>query len=134
MKQIQRWIADDGKIFDSQFECERYEKILNKVNTFLSTLPDVNKYNISNGSGYIQHEKGTYKKIEKIIVSLANEYFKPKEKFTKFNYYLGRVIDDSSIDCLNKLTYRLQSMKDDKEYGQPYFACHTNECKDIQVN
>jgi hypothetical protein len=134
MKIIQQYRADDGKTFTTPEECERYEAVLKQVCSLLDTLPDADKYNISNGGGYIQHKPGTYKKIETLLIKLSNLWFKPKEKFTHFNYYLGRVIDDSNMSCLNKLSYKLMCIKEEREYGQPYYALHPNECKNIQVN
>ena len=134
MKTTQKYQADDGKIFNSAEECEKYEKILKQISVLLETLPNPDKYNIFNGDGYIQHPKGTYEKIEKELVRLSNIWFNQKEKFTNFNYYLGRLIDDSNMNCLNKLSYRLKCINNEREYGQPYFAINPHKAKNIQVN
>ncbi len=124
--------ADDGKTFNSKEECTKYEQILSKVNAFLSIVPDPIDFDISNGQGYILHEKGTASDMEELLVNLSNIWF--KEKFTGFCYILGRYIDDSDMKCLNRLSYRLMCFSGDREYGQPYFANNPSEADNIQVN
>ena len=131
---IIQYEAEDGKTFKTQSECERYSEILKEVNEYLLSIPNPDKYNITNGDGYILHNPRIHTQMEKLIVKLSNKWFKHKEPFTNFNYVLGRYIDDSNMICLNRLSYRLMCIRDDREYGQPYFANNPDKCKDIQVN
>ena len=132
MKQIIKYQAADNKIFDTEEECVKYEKVLVKVTDFLKQFPNSDNYDISCGKGYIQHKKGTYKEIETKLVKLANDWF--DEKFKFFCYPLARLIDDSNMKCLNLLSYKLMCINKDKEYEQPYYANNPDKCKNIQVN
>lgn len=139
MEIIQKYKAFDGKILDSSAECEEYEKVANEVQVFLSSIVDSKKYDdgckFSNGGGFIQHPTGTYKLIEEKLIELSNKYFKEGKPFTQFNYYLGRVIDDSNMRCLNKLSYKLMCIdKQEREFGQPYYASHSEQATLVQLN
>lgn len=134
MKVIYKYQADDGKLFDKEEECVNYELILAQVNKLLNSLPSPKKYHLSNGNGYIQHVPGTYAKIKSLLIKLSNDWFKPQNPFTHFNYYLGRIIDDSNMRCLNVLSTKLMCIRDEKEYDQPYYANHPHEAENVQLN
>lgn len=47
MKKIEKWEADDGTIFETKEECEKYEKHSGKValmNEFAKSLPDLDRF------------------------------------------------------------------------------------------
>jgi len=134
MRIISKYQADDGKLFDKEEECVKYELILTQVDSLLNSLPNPKNYNLSNGNGYILHTPGTYAKIESLLVKLANDWFKPMKDFTHFDYYLGRTIDDSNMRCLIVLSTKLMCIRDEKEYDQPYYANYPNEVKNGQLN
>lgn len=122
MKTIIKYEAIDGKIFDSEKECIKYDKIAEKVNEYLKDYEDPDNFNI--GIGYIQHPKHTKNKFVYELLKLANEWW-PKEKFVGFSYVLGRYIDDSHMRCLNHLMHRYMCMDDkDREFEQPYYVLH----------
>ena len=138
MKKIIKYQSKDGINFNTEEECIKYEDILDQVNTILDILPDREKYDkdcsFSNGGGYLQLPKNTKEKIEKSLVKLSNIWFKPSTPFEKFNFILGRYIDDSNMKCLNNLSFRLMCIKDDREYGQPYYAINPDKCENIKLN
>lgn len=132
MKTIQKFKSFCGKIFDTAEECIKYEIISKQVNEFLSTIEDSEKYDegcsFSNGKGYIQHPKDTKNKIEQKLIELSNQWFTKwaeEKPFTNFNYVLGRLIDDTNMSCLNKLSYKLMCIDEQgREFGQPYYCSH----------
>ena len=142
MKEIIKYQAIDGKVFDLKEECERYDVIAKEVEEFLKTILDSEQFDegcsFSNGSGYVQHPENTYNRIEKKLIELSNKYFPfwSKEKpFTQFNYVLGRIIDDTNTKCLNTLSYKLMTIDTKgREWGQPYFKLHPDEAKNIRLN
>lgn len=137
MKIINKYKALDDSIFNTEKECIKYEEILHEVNSILNNLPKIKDEDckFTNGEGYIQHNPNIKKDLETDIVRLSNKYFKPKELFVKFNYYLGRVIDDSGMSCLNKLSYKLMCIDDkNREWGQPYFAINPDKGIQKQLN
>lgn len=136
MKIIQQYQSEDGKIFNNEQECEKYEVILAKVNKILSDMPCGEKIDrFTNGRGYIQHSADVVQSLKESIVELANEYFNPKDNYKYFNYYLSRCIDDSNMKCLSKMSYKIMCIdEDNREWGQPYFAAHPNEAEQIRLN
>ena len=135
MQSITKFKSKDGKEFNSAQECLKYEDILERVEDILKHLPSYDDISFSNGEGYIQHERGVKQSLEKDIVALANKYFAPKEPYTQFNYYLGRIIDDSGMRCLNSLTYKIMCIDDlNREWGQPYFAINPDKGIQKQLN
>jgi hypothetical protein len=130
MKIIEKFVANDGKQFNTKKECEDYEVILNQIEIALKDLP---KKNFSSDEGYLKLPIGTYDKLEKLLVRLSNEWFKTND-FTCFNYVLGRYIDDSDMKALRQLSYKLMCIRDNKEYGQPYFANNSDKAQNIQLN
>jgi hypothetical protein len=135
--QQSKFKAFDGKMFDDSDKCIKYEKMAKQVYEFLDTIENSDKYDSSfkNGKGYVQHPPNTYQLIEAKLIELSNIWFNPKDKFTNMCYYLGRLIDDSNMSCLNKLMYRLMCMDiTNREFGQPYYALHSNDATLIQLN
>lgn len=136
IKSIIFYRTDDGSTFDTKEKAEKYEIILNKVNTFLSPLPYNSDTSFCNGEGYIQHTSDIYDKMEELIVKLSNEWFNLNEPFTHFNYILGRYVDDNNVKCLNNLVHRFMCIDKNthREYGQPYFANNPQAATDKQLN
>lgn len=135
METIQKYKSFCGKIFDSQEECLRYEKLSYKAKDVLLKFQIPDNIRLGNGDGYIQRTKEDYLYLEKKLVELSNKYFKPKEKFTGFSYYLGRVIDDSNTSCLNQITHKLMCIDDQyREWDQPYYAANPDKGKQIKLN
>lgn len=137
MKEITQYKANDGTIFNIKEDCVKYDNISTRVDSILLVLPShkLEGCRFENGDGYIQHKSDVKKKLSNALVKLANDYFEPTKLFTQFNYYLGRYIDDSNTKCLNKLSYKIMCIdKNNREWGQPYFATNPSKGKDIQLN
>ena len=136
MKQTIRYEAEDGKIFNEEEECIKYDKILAKVNKFLDNIPSSNSTDFANGNGYIQHKPATRSELIVELVKLSNEWFQTEPPFTNFTYALGRYIDDSNMKALNSLTSKIMFIdgNTNREYGQPYYANNPHKAKDIQLN
>ncbi len=139
METIQQFKSFCGKIFNTIEECIRYEDISKQVNNILNAIENSDKYDedcqFSNGKGFVQHPRGTKDILEKEIVRLSNEWFNNKEPFTQFSYYLRRCIDDSSMSCLNKLSYKLMCIDElEREYGQPYYCVNPSQVKGGRLN
>ena len=107
MERISLFKTADGKIFSTPEEALEYESIMREVQDFLLAFAELDDIAFVNGSGYIQHPSGTRDKMGKKLVELSNRWFKPDEPFINFTYYLGRVIDDNQMKCLNHLSYCL---------------------------
>lgn len=129
------YIAEDGKRFDSESECTRYEEILAEVTKLLALWPDEEKYpELSMGRGYLQIDEKVRVATEKGLIALANKWFKG-EAFTNYNYTLGRYIDDSNMTCLRTLTYKLSCLDSENRFWeQPYYAANPGQGQLNQLN
>lgn len=135
MERITLFRTVDGKTFSTPEEALEYESIMREVRDFLLAFAENEDIDFMNGDGYIQHPPGTRDKMGKKLVELSNRWFKPDEPFINFTYYLGRIIDDNQMKCLNKLSYRIMCIdKDEKEWGQPYYANNQGTGKDKKLN
>lgn len=135
MEIISLFKTADGKTFSTPEEALEYESIMREVQDFLLAFAENDTIDFSNGDGYIQHPSGTRDKMGKKLVELSNRWFKPDEPFINFTYYLGRLIDDNQMKCLNKLSYRIMCIdKDEKEWGQPYYANNKGSGADKKLN
>lgn len=135
MERISLFKTADGKTFSTPEEALKYESIMREVQNFLLAFAENEDIDFSNGDGYIQHPIGTRDKMGKKLVELYNRWFKPEEPFINFSYYLARLIDDSSMKCLNHLSYRIMCIdREDREWGQPYFADNPGTGKDKKLN
>lgn len=138
MKIIQKFESYCGKVFNTSEECLKYEEISKQVDVILSTLIDSRQYDedcsFSNGKGFVQHPQNTYKILEKELLKLSNEWFKPK-KFESVNFRLERYIEDSGITCLNKLSYKLMCIDElGREFGQVYYRNNPQDSELFALN
>ena len=135
MERISLFKTADGKTFSTPEEALEYESIMREVQDFLLAFAENEDIDFSNGDEYIQHPSGTRDRMEKKLVELSNRWFTPDEPFTAFTYYLGRLINDNGIKCLNHLLYRVMCIdNEDKEWGQPYYALNKGTGKDKKLN
>lgn len=135
MERINLFKTIDGKTFSSEEQALEYEDMIKEINDFLLGFAECEDIDFMNGNGYIQHPPGTRDKMGKKLVELSNRWFKPDEPFINFTYYLGRIIDDNQMKCLNKLSYRVMCIdNEDKEWGQPYYALNKETRKDKKLN
>lgn len=124
MEIIQKYKANDGKVFNSSDECIKYEKLFIKVDQImkdLNPLPTEDSCRFGNGGGYIQQDKAVVEKARKEITKLGNTFFKQKEKWS-FSM-IGRLFNDSGYDCLYSAWGRLSHIDIYwREWGQGYYA------------
>lgn len=124
MKVIQKYQADDGKIFSTIEECEKYEQLCSRVEEimkWLNPLPKDKGCRFANGGGYIQQEKKIVDKARIEIVDLGNKFFKQPVKWDF--YAIGRLFNDSGYSCLYSAWGRLSNIDSNyREWGQGYYA------------
>ena len=121
MKQITKWVADDGKEFDSKEDCAEYESIVAGCEAALAPLGSSGSAlhrMFSEGIGYVQHSPETVTACRAAVNDLARRLW-PNASEVELP---GRAWD-GDIQCINCAYYRLQCFdKQGREWGQPYFA------------
>ncbi len=141
MKEIIKYVADDGLEFDDRAKCESYEAICARVQSLMSRLPakpELPGCGFENGGGYVQHDPEVARAVRRGLLEIANEIM-PHHWFTQsiedetvHPSWPGRMIGEMSERCLSSAWQRFMCMTPDfREYGQPYFASHPQEAKDI---
>lgn len=144
MKIITKYKSDDGREFLDMDACIKYEDLCRKVSEImseLSSIPDLPSCDFANGAGYVQHDAVTAKKARVAILKIVDELM-PHKWFKSAlsdelidSSWVSRLIGEMSERCLQDAWHRFACMtRDYKEYGQPYYAKHPSEAKDICLN
>ena len=132
------YVASDKTEFDKESDCRKYEKALEDIkNIFAQLSPRPSDMSFANGNGYIQHSKQAFKKAERAFYEAACKYHRGLDEYKMNSYAFWRSLDDNDspfycnhsggrLLCTSKKTWR--------EYGQPYYAEHEDEAKQIQLN
>jgi hypothetical protein len=141
MKEVTKFEANDGKIFESKDKCAEYESMLLQteiVMSFLKPRPDDKGCSFSNGGGYIQQESDVVCEAMRKIVQISGYKFedqKEKDHFLKnpFMYrngIIGRVLSDGDNCALYGAWIRFMCIDGlFREWGQPYYASHPESGK-----
>lgn len=153
MKQIAKWAADDGSEWNSADDANRRDELIKAVHQAMLPLGDLPKEDncrFQNGHGYIQHSAQAVEKAKLAIHELA----KPKAilgwwfgdqiaKHGKTHLELALKVHpswhsrmlDGGHQPLGSAYYRFQCIdKDNREWGQPYFANNPDEAENIRLN
>lgn len=129
MEIITKYKAEDGSVFNSEYDCMQYERLCLMVNEFmqeLNPLPKENGCNFANGGGYIQQKKRPVERAKKEIVDLGKRWLASKHNWS-FNS-IGRLFDDSGVKCLYHAWGRLSNIDTQyREWGQGYYAINPHK-------
>lgn len=144
MEIITKFKAIDGKEFTSKKECLKYESLIGEVDRIMSLLPSTHKdddCSFANGEGFIQHDKAKLRKAQVEILELCKEYIDHKWIQQTINdesvhlSYVGRLLNDYDIRPLRNAWFRFMCIdKNQREWGQPYYANNPENGKQIQLN
>lgn len=132
------YIAADGKRFDSEEQCARYEILLGHVGKAMSNL-FYNKEEIHKGNAFKHNLKDietSFKEVLDICALTIKNYSRVflgvKNGIWQFSHALA-IISDYSQDypCLSNALYRFSCMNFTSgiEYEQPYYAKHEEDFK-----
>lgn len=115
MKVVSKYIAEDGKVFNSRKECKDYE---NKIK--LKDIKNI-KFFDENGNPFENIESDffhVYTNFYKVIIPTKEDYKALKELFNKEGYYLGNIFSEGTwyrITDMYEENYELISEKRYKE-------------------
>lgn len=144
MEVITKYKAIDGKEFNTDLECLDHELLIKKVDEIMSPLHPIPKDDgcvFANGGGYIQHDKKILILVRRSLLELCKTYVDHK--------WIQQTIDDESVDAswvsrllgdygINPLYMAWNRFscidKNQREWGQPYYANNPEKAKQIQLN
>jgi len=149
MKTINVFVADDGSRFDDDAKCAEYEKQCAACAEIMARLPpkyDDGHCDFANGAGYIQHDATTLREVRDALTTLFesvygpsplagnNWYAQDRNDHTVHASWVGRLIGDCGHRAFNAAWYRIYCCDSKgREWGQPYYASHTDEGKQFDV-
>lgn len=144
MHAIQKFVSDDGIEFMSQSACEDYEALSGRISILINHLipiPHLSDCSFENGAGYIQQDPAMARSVQIELLKIADELM-PHEWFktamkndTAHPSWPARLIDEMGHRNLQMAWHRFSCMTPEfREYGQPYFASHPAEAKDVCLN
>jgi hypothetical protein len=134
MKEIKKFQASDGKVFDTPASCRKYERLIVWVDNIMIDLAPLPKTDpgcsFANGGGFIQQQKDVVDAAREKITALGNKYFKQESDPWGFGP-IGRLFNDADCDCLYGAWGRLSHIDHlYREWGQGYYAI--NPTKGVQ--
>ncbi|MGI9569273.1 MAG: hypothetical protein ACR2PH_05940 [Desulfobulbia bacterium] len=133
-----KYVALDGKEFNDEETCEKYEAVLITLDAIFNELPAIpsDRISFANGSGFIQHDKDTFDSVVRRFTSAAYRYHKGLEARYVYNTYgFWRTLEDTNSPFYS-FGQRLLNTDEDtyREYGQPYYKLNPTEIRGGQVN
>ena len=132
MKQVIKYEAKDGAVFDSAEKCLEHEALIDEIDAVMSALPkkpNSDTCRFDNGHGYIQHSSADFLAAKNSLLRIANRIW-PHKWFVstierpdeRHHGYAGRLISEMAAP-LYKAWYRISCTdKNYREWGQPYYA------------
>ena len=118
MKEITKYQAEDGAVFNSVTACEEYEVLLNEVQAIMSALesaPDTCDF--ANGDGYVQQD---LQSVSKINSELDTKWAGHPERYPQ---------------PVKRARLRMSCIDSQgREWGQPYFTRYPQHAKEYLLN
>jgi len=143
MKTITKYIADDKREFTNEADCVDHEWNCVHVESIMMGLPpSIDDTKFSNGSGYIQHDRESLLEVRNKFLEFVKRYTKHEwiqqsidKGFDAHPSWVGRILSESAPSSIAKHWYRFSCIdKDLREWGQPYYADHPNDAKQVRLN
>lgn len=135
MKAVQRFETKDGELFESESAAREHEQALGYVGEAEALIlpKKLDTTDFANGGGYIQITPKTKDAFFKAYRQ-AVQYCHPSE-ITRFDQnptgFIGRVLSDSDSPIYRLYTLAAQIDGAGRLWGQPYFATHPSEGKQV---
>jgi hypothetical protein len=144
-KAITKYQAEDGSEFVTEAEAQAHDRLCAETADIIKLLhPIPEDCDFSNGGGFVQQIPAVALAVQRGIVKVARRYFNRDEIYDRhFDYaenaekpvgytFVGRLINDGCPNVLYGAWHRIMCMDENfREWGQPYFASHPNEAKQI---
>lgn len=143
MKEIIKYLSDDGLEFKVKAECMTHEANVLIMNDIISELPvRPDGCGFSTGDGYVQHDRELFDRVKIALLEFYKRYTTHKwiqetidDPLNIDPSWAGRILGETAPNIIYKSWYRFMCTgKNLKEFGQPYYATHQIEAKNICLN
>jgi len=145
METITKYKAFDGREFIDADECAKYEAVSERIINTVAQLgeqPELPGCGFANGDGYLQHEEETFMRVRNGLCEIAYEisphrWFKEtiEKGLEAHESWAGRIISEIGNRSLDKAWHRIACTDSQfREWGQPYYASHPEQAKQVRLN
>lgn len=144
MKQVTKYIANDGTQFDDFASAMERDSLITQVAEIMAPLPERPEgdgCSFSNGGGYLQHDKETALQVRKQLLKLIATQVNHKwiqqtiDNVDTDPSFVGRLVGETGFKALWQAWARFECMdKDWREYGQLYYVRNPHEAEQKQLN
>jgi len=126
MEIITKYKATDGTEFFDKEKCEKYESLIEQVNSVMSALPArPNNIKFLDGHTYIQHDKRILRETKISLLEICKKYIthdwiqQSIEDDNIHPSWVGRLLSDSDIEPLIKAWHRFECIDtENREWGR----------------
>lgn len=143
MRQIAKFVADDGAEFETIEECAAYEALtaeVAEVVSLLRPLPKLPGCSFENGAGFIRHDPVTFRRVRRTLLQIANRIH-PHDWFTKsmddesiHPSWACRMISECCPRPLDRAWMRIYCTdKQYREWGQPFYAENPDKATQVEL-
>lgn len=140
-----KYRADDGSEFATMAQAVEHDALCREVDGLCAMLhPTPQGCDFSNGDGYVRQSRAAALGFQRGLVAIARRYFNRDDIYDRHfehaaraqvpvgHTFVGRLINEGCPAVVWRAWSRLMCMGEDfREWGQPYFASHPHEAKQI---
>ena len=140
MKEVIRYVSEDGSEFDTKEECLAMDELIREINKAMSSLVTLDVgVSFLNGDGYIQQDVERYHKTWNALCEVTDDYFRDILKRPlgyDIPFMSTKFIDECSPKALRCAWRRFERIdpRTFREYGQLYFKNHPETAKGTCLN
>lgn len=124
MKQLTKYQANDGTLFDSLADAVLRDRLMSRCATIARHLPEPPR----DSHERVEHNVAQLSAYRREVVELCRELYPGESVFEHAPEeihpmsYAGRFLSEAAPRCVNDLWWRLSCCNGVFEYEQPYFA------------
>lgn len=129
MREIIKYLSEDGYEFSTETKCRNHEKLCAKVARIMKLLPEKPELN---SEQYIQHIASDFRLVRLELLNLAKDYTKLDwiqqsiDDPTVHSSWAGRAINECGVPPLDRAWGRIMCTDSYfREWNQPFYANNT---------
>jgi len=143
MKQVIRFESIDGRLYESQHDCERHERLIEDVDKAMSLLkpkPVTKDCSFGNGHGYLQQKPEDVITVRRLLLEMCAQYNDHKyirQALAKDSIHLSwvcRILEGYNTEPILRAINRLLNIgADGREWGQQCFVEHPERAEQFEI-
>lgn len=142
MKEITRYQADDGTVFDTEEKAIKHDTkslSIKKIYKLLKPIPEDDGCKFANGAGYVQQDPLAVQEFKRQIMLMGAVHHAKMAEWAKNpievhpQSIVGRILCD--CDSLLYAAWSRVMCTDEKgrEWGQPYYASNPDKAEQFEI-